>query len=100
MNVLYSVGITTNPTDVLTAVDSTISLTCAASGASNMMYRWMRKGKKMIPSQATGVATRTLVIPDIVMDDSGEYKCVASSSDVSVSSEHGTITVFGKSLLD
>ena len=96
MNVLCSVGITTNPTDVLTAVGSTISLTCAASGASNVMYRWMRKGNKMIPSQATGVATRTLVIPDIVMDDNGEYKCVASSGDVSVSSEHGIVTVLGE----
>ena len=79
---------------------STISLTCAASGVSNVMYRWMRKGNKMIPSQATGITTHTLVIPDIVMDDSGEYKCVASSGDVSVSSEHRIVTVLGELQLD
>ena len=79
---------------------STIDLSCEASGANNLMYRWVRKGNKGIPSQATGVTTHTMVIPDSALDDSGQYKCVVSSDGASVSSEYGTVTVLGEMLLD
>ena len=89
-----------NPTNVLTLVGTTINLTCEASGVSKTMYQWMRKGDENIPSQATGVNTRRLTIPNSVLDNSGQYKCDVSSDGASVSSEYGTVTVLSELLLD
>ena len=69
---------------------------CEASGASNLKYRWMRKGDNNIPAKATGVSTRKLAIPNIALDDSGQYNCVVSSDGASVSSEYGTVTVLSE----
>ena len=76
----------------------TISLTCRASGADNLNYQWMRSGDKNIPSQANeaSTSTQTLVIPNIGLGDSGEYKCVVSSGSASVTSEHGTVSVISE----
>lgn len=75
---------------------TTINITCGVAGADNLMYQRMRKGNKNIPSQATGANTHTLVIPNIGLDDNGEYKCVVSSNGASVSSEYGTMSVFSE----
>ena len=50
----------------------------------------------MIQLKATGVNTNKLIITNIEPDDSGEYRCTVSSGDVSVSSEYGTVTVWGE----
>lgn len=77
---------------------TTVNLMCGATGANNLMYQWMRKGKMNIPSQATGANTRTLVIHNISLDDSGEYKCAVSSNGITVSSDYGTVSVFSEIL--
>ena len=71
-----------------------VTLTCNASGADNLKYQWMRN--KTIPSTARGVNTSTLIIPNITVDDSGQYKCVVSSDDVNVTSEYGNVSVLSK----
>ena len=75
------------------------TLTCDASGADNLKYQWMRMGNKTIPLTATGVNSNTLVIPNITVDDSGQYKCVVSSGDVNVMSEYGTVSVLSKLMM-
>ena len=75
---------------------TTINLTCGASGASNLMYQWMREGDKNIPVKANGDNTRRLVVPNITLDDMGQYKCVVSSDGVSMNSEYGRVTVLSK----
>ena len=79
---------------------TTINLMCEASGVSKLMYQWMRKGDKNIPSQATGDHTSKLAIPNSALADSGQYKCDVSSDGASVSSEYGTVTVLSEFLLD
>ena len=75
---------------------TTINLTCSASGTSNLKYRWMRGGDKRVPLKATGGDTHTLVIPNIALNDSGQYNCVVSSDGASVNSEYGIVTVFSE----
>ena len=76
-----------------------VTLTCAASGADNLKYQWMRMGQKTIPSRVRGVHSNTLIIPNIMVNDSGLYKCVVSSGDVSVISEVGNVSVLSKLLI-
>ena len=76
-----------------------VTLTCAASGADNLKYQWMRMGKKTIPSRARGARSNTLIIPNIMVDDSGLYKCVVSRGDVTVISKVGDVSVLSKLLI-
>ena len=76
-----------------------ITLTCNASGADNLRYQWMRMGKKTIPSRAIGVDNDTFIIPNITVNDSGLYRCVASTGDVSVISKVGNVSVLSKLLM-
>ena len=92
----YFVDITAHPTNVVALVGTTINLMCEASGGSKLMYQWMRKGSKMIPSKATGVRTQRLAIHNAALDDSGKYKCDVSSGGASVSSNFGTVTVLSE----
>ena len=88
--------ITAHPKDTIVGVGRDVTLTCNASGADNLKYQWMRMGNKTIPSTATGVNSNTLVIPSIKVDNSGKYKCVVSSGNVTVMSEYGAVSVLSK----
>ena len=76
-----------------------VTLTCAASGADDLKYQWMRMGKKTIPSGARGTGSNTLIIRNITVDDSGLYKCVVSSGNVEVTSKVGNVSVLSKLLI-
>ena len=76
-----------------------LTLTCNASGADNLKYQWMRMGKKTIPSRARGTSKNKLMIPSIMVDDSGLYKCVVSSGNVNVTSKVGNVSVLSKLLI-
>jgi len=93
---LYFVAITNNPKDTVTAVGSNITLKCVAFGVDRIMYKWMRKGMKTIPSTATGGNTSKLIIDNIAFVDGGEYRCTVSSGNVNVNSEYATLTIWGK----
>ena len=90
------VDITTNPEDRIVAMGTKVTLTCNASGADNLRYQWMRMGEKTIPSRARGVSSSTLIIPNIMIDDSGLYKCIVTSGDVTVTSKVGNLSVLSK----
>lgn len=92
---LFSIVIKVNPQNVTTAVGRTVSLSCSASGVNDATYEWMRKGK-MIPPKAKGSNTNELVIPNIQTSNRGDYRCTASSGNVSVNSEFGTVSVLGE----
>ena len=95
----YFVDITINPEDRVVAMGTKVTLTCTASGADDLKYQWMRMGKKTIPSGARGRSSNTLIIPNIMVDDSGLYKCVISSGNVSVTSKVGNVSVLSKLLI-
>ena len=56
-------------------------------------------GKKTVPSRAIGVDSNTLIIPNVMISDSGLYKCVVSSGDVSVTSKVGNVSILSKLLI-
>ena len=56
-------------------------------------------GKKTIPLRAIGVDSSTLIIPNVMISDSGLYKCVVSSGDVSVISKVGNVSILSKLLI-
>ena len=56
-------------------------------------------GKKTIPSQVIGVDSNTMIIPNVMISDSGLYKCVISSGDVSVISKAGNVSILSKLLI-
>ena len=95
----YFADITTNPKNTTTAVGTNVTLTCNATGADNLRYQWMRVGKKTIPSRAIGVDSNTMIIPNVIISDSGLYKCVISSGNVSVISKIGNVSVWSKLLI-
>ena len=76
-----------------------ITLACKANGADNLKYQWIRMGKKTMPSRARGVNSSTLIILNIMVEDNGNYKCVVSSGDTSVTSRPGTVAVLSKLLM-
>ena len=56
-------------------------------------------GKKTIPSRAIGVDSNIMIIPNVMISDSGFYKCVVSSGDVSVISKVGNVSILSKLLI-
>ena len=91
------IDITINPEQNTTvAVGTKVTLTCNASVADNLKYQWMRMGRKTIPSRARGVNSTTLIIPNIMVEDNGNYKCVVTSGNTSVTSRPGTVSVLSK----
>ena len=72
--IVIFVDITVHPQRNMTVrIGTNVALTCDASGADNLKYQWMRMGEKAIPSRAFGVDKNSLIIPNIMVDDSGEY---------------------------
>ena len=80
------------------AAGMNVTLTCDASGADNLKYQWIRMGKNTIPPKARGINSNTLIIPKIMIKDNGQYRCVVSSGDTSVTSRPGTVSVLSKLL--
>ena len=98
-HIIIFVDITVNPKENTTAAEGTdVTLTCNASVADNLRYQWMRMGKKTISSRAIGLNSSTLIIPDITVEDNGNYYCVVSSGGISVTSNPGSVSVLSKLL--
>ena len=94
--IIYLTDIATDPDDVLAAKGTDVTLTCTATGADDLMYWWIRMGNGRMVLQAVGVNTSSLIIKNVTVDDSGEYKCVVTSDNVTVISECGAVSVVGK----
>ena len=69
-----------------------ISLTCEADGAS--YYKWERQYDS-IPSGAVGVNTNTLTLINLQLEDAGQYRCVATNSSGTTSSDYAVLILRG-----
>lgn len=67
-----------------------VNLTCSAEGTQPISYQWF-KDDVLIP----GASFPTLYIPEVVPEDRGNYKCVATNTVGSVQSPTALVTIPG-----
>jgi len=81
-----------NTTITLVNDTTSVSLTCEADGATS--YNWERQSGS-IQSGATRVSTNILTFINIIPEDAGNYRCVATNDSGSSESNYATLTVIG-----
>ena len=88
--------ITTQPLDTIVGLtdDTTaVSLTCEADGATS--YHWERQNSS-ITSGAIGINTNTITITNLRLEDTGNYRCIATNASGSTPSNYAMISVNGE----
>ena len=95
------VQITSHPMSLAVNVNSTVNLSCEATGSDPIRYQWRRVNGEISSDRAEGVNTSTLTISPVQREDEDEYYCVASNEGVDGSlyndtSRRAMITLYGK----
>jgi glucose/arabinose dehydrogenase len=81
--------ITQHPSNLTVSVGQSASFTCAASGTAPITYQWQRNNSNI--SGATGT---TYTLQNAQLSDSGaQFRCVATNSIASATSNNATLTV-------
>ena len=98
------VQITSHPMSLAVNVNSTMNLSCEATGSGPIRYQWRRVNGEISSYRAEGVNTSTLTISPVRREDEDEYYCVASNGGVDGSlyndtSRRAMITVYGKLII-
>ena len=73
------VHISSHPVSVVVNVNSTVNLSCNATGSGPIRYQWRRVNGEISSDRAEGVNTSTLTISPVQQEDEDEYYCVASN---------------------
>lgn len=84
---LIAPAITLHPVSLTVSEREPASFTCAASG-SLVSYRWQKAG-----ADIGGASEATYSIPETQYEDRGDYRCVASNSSGSATSQAATLSV-------
>ena len=80
-----------NPTSQLAQPGGTITLTCNAESFPDPVYRWEKlNGTTYVTFNDTN--SNMLVFQEVVHNDNGEYRCVASTMDGEAFSDPATLT--------
>ena len=95
------VQITNHPVSVIVSINSTITLSCNATGNGPIRYQWRRVTGEISSDRAEGVNTPTLTISPVQQEDEDEYYCVASNGGMDVLhysdiSHRAMVTIYGK----
>ena len=63
---------------------------------NNFMYQWRKRGSDSLPNKVSGVNEATLIIPNIIVSDEGQYYCIVTNEwGRSVESDDVILTVEG-----
>ena len=95
-------SITKHPTSIVEYENTSVTLSCKATGSGPIRYQWRRVNGEISSDRAEGVDTPTLTISPVQQEDEDEYYCVASYGVVNGTKHNDTsrkasITVYGKS---
>ena len=95
------VQITHHPASVVVRINSTLTLTCNATGSGPIRYQWWRVNGEISSDRAEGVNTSTLTISPVQQEDEDKYYCVASNGGLdglsySDISDKALVTLYGK----
>ena len=74
----------TQPTDVIAAEQSTVTIPCVARSSSKVTYKWIHNGTELKLSSSSGRYKLTepagnLTVINIAMSDVGTYRCIANT---------------------
>ena len=94
------VQIISHPVSVAVNINSTVTLSCEATGSGSISYQWRRVNGEIGSYRAKGVNTSTLTISPVRRDDEDEYYCVASNEGMdgllyNDTSNGAIVTVYG-----
>ena len=93
--------IVTQPTDTSAAAPFSAVFTCAAEGYGYQNITWHKQSgtlphKHMISQMTShGVATGTLIIPNVTEEDVGKYYCRVSANNIYVESKRAELYYSG-----
>ena len=95
------VEITHHPVSAVVRINSTLTLTCNATGSGPIRYQWRRVNGEISSDRAKGVNTSTLAISPVQQEDEDEYYCVASNGGLdgllyNDTSHEAMVTLYGK----
>ena len=98
------VQITSHPMSLAVNVNSTVNLSCEATGSGPIRYQWRRVNGEISSDRAEGMNTSTLTISSVQQEDEDGYYCVASNGGVDGSlyndiSQRAMITLYGKLII-
>ena len=97
------VQIVGHPTSMVVNINSTVTLSCNATGSGPIRYQWRRVNGEISSDRAEGVNTSTLTISSVQQEDEDEYYCVASNVGIdelhySDISHKAMVTIYGKTI--
>ena len=79
--------------NITVAEGSNVTLICRATGDTPLNYQWMRVSGSLPQNIKTSNNGRRLTIHNITVSDSGQYYCIVSDNEGSVSSMRVQVTV-------
>ena len=91
-------SIQVTPTNLQTGERATAVFIATASGVNinNFMYQWRKRGSNSLPHKVSGVNEATLIIPNLIASDGGQYHCIVTNEwGNSVESDNVILTVEG-----
>ena len=81
-------SIVTHPQDQAADVGASVNFTCEASITSMISYRWTLNGNNVMDEigRIEGAISHKLRLTSVNVTEGGQYNCIASSGDTSVTS--------------
>lgn len=86
-----------HPLDQTAEIGGDVKFYCKATGDPTPRYQWRKNGE--IYQAGEGFETDTLFLPNVIMNDKGEYVCEAVNPVGIATSDAATLKVFGKNLI-